>query len=280
MQNRITAVIVTFNNIAMLKDLLGDLAGQLRPPEQVIVVDNASRDLTASCLGAEFAHVRCIRLEENTGSAGGYRAGLQAALAESDLIFTLDDDLRLEKNTLKELEAGFEEYRNTGKVGAVRAVSRGGTVHNGKVWAVTWSGSLFNACAVKELGLPESDFFIYGEDLEYSFRFTKAGYSFYWVPLSRYSNPRLGDKQKHSFFGRTLIYYSQPPRLYYAFRNELVVYFKYGCFLRVFRTLVYAAVVVFWMACFDRKLFFPRVKAILLGLCHGMRGVRGKTMEI
>ena len=280
MPNRITAVIVTYNNIAMLKDLLADLSGQSRPPEKIIVVDNASCDSTASCLTAEYAHIRCIRLGENTGSAGGYRVGLEAALSESDLILTLDDDLRLEKNTLEELEISFEALKKTGKIGAVRAVTRGGRMQKGKVWAVTWRGTLFNARAIKEVGLPADDFFIYGEDLEYSLRFSRAGYSFYWVPSSRYLNPRQGDKQKYSILGKTIIYYSQAPRFYYAFRNELAVYLQYGCLFRALRTLLYAEMVIFWMVCFDRKFFSSRVKAILLGLMHGLRQIRGKVLEI
>ena len=39
----ITAVIVTFNNPAMLRDLLRDLQGQSLVPERIIVVDNSTR---------------------------------------------------------------------------------------------------------------------------------------------------------------------------------------------------------------------------------------------
>ncbi len=280
MQNKITVVIVTYNNIAMLKDLLSDLDTQTRLAEKIVVVDNASTDSTSAVLPAAYAHVRYMRLGENTGSAGGYRAGLQVALAESDLILTLDDDLRLEKDMLEELEKSFERFKNTGKVAVVRAVVRGGRSQKGKVWEFTWRGTLFNALAIKEVGLPVDDFFIYGEDLEYSFRLSRAGYSFYWAPSSGYLNPRLGGKQNCSIWGKVFTYYAEAPRLYYAFRNELAVYLKYGCFLRVLRILVYAGKLIFWMAFFDRKFFFPRSKAILLGLCHGATGVRGKVFEI
>ena len=39
---RITVIIVTYNNIVMLKELLSDLDIQTRPPQEIIVVDNAS----------------------------------------------------------------------------------------------------------------------------------------------------------------------------------------------------------------------------------------------
>ncbi len=280
MRHKITAVIVTYNNIGMLKELLGDLAGQSRPPDETVVVDNASSDVTAAIFSSPSARLRYIRLAQNTGSAGGYRAGLAAALQESDLILTLDDDLRLEHNTLAELEKSFEELSKAGNLAVVRAVSRGGRQQKGKVWSFTWRGSLFDAAAIRKVGLPADDFIIYGEDLEYSLRLDRAGYSFSWAPSSRYLNPRLGDKKNHYFLGKNVMYYTQPFRLYYAFRNELSVYLEYHCFLRALRILLYAAEVLFWMACFDRRSFAARAKAVILGVYHGFRKIRGKVMEI
>jgi rhamnopyranosyl-N-acetylglucosaminyl-diphospho-decaprenol beta-1,3/1,4-galactofuranosyltransferase len=278
MKNKITVVIVTYNNIPMLKELLSDLTAQTRPPEKIIVVDNASTDSTQSCLISEYKYVQYMRLAENTGSSGGYCAGLKAALPESDLILTLDDDLRLERDMLEELEKSFEQFNKTGKVSAVRATVRGGgRAAKEKFWAFAWRGTLFNASAIKEVGLPADDFFIYGEELEYSLRLNKAGYSFFWAPSSRYFNPRLGDKKNCSVLGKTFMYYTEPPRLYYSFRNELFVYLKHGCFLRALRMFLYAGKVIFWMACFDRKFFLPCTKAILHGLCHGACGIRGKV---
>jgi GT2 family glycosyltransferase len=278
MQNKITAVIVTYNNISMLKELLNDLYAQTRPPQKIIVVDNASQDSTQTCLASEYAHVCRICLKENTGSSGGYCSGLEAALPESDFILTLDDDLRLEKDMLEQMEKSLEQFKKTDKVAAVRAI--GGNGKRGskeKFSEFAWRGTLFNASAIKEVGLPVNDFFIYGEELDYSIRFNKAGYSFYWAPSSRYLNPRIGDKQFSSVCGKTFMYYTEAFRLYYSFRNELSAYLKHRCFLRVLRILLFAGKVIFWMACFDRKCFLSRTKAILLGLCHGACGMRGKV---
>jgi GT2 family glycosyltransferase len=261
----------------MLKELLNDLSSQTRPPQRIIVVDNDSRDSTQSCLASEYAHVRCIRLKENTGSSGGYCAGIEAALQESDLILTLDDDLRLETDMLEELEKSFEQFRHTDKVAAVRAFVSGHSMPQKKFSEFAWRGTLFNGRAIKEVGLPVKDSFIYGEELDYSIRFIKAGYSFYWAPSSRYLTPRLGDKQYTLVFGRTFMYYTDTFRLYYSFRNELSAYLKHGCFLRALRLLLFAVKVIVWMVCFDRKCFFSRIKAIFLGLCHGACGIRRKV---
>jgi GT2 family glycosyltransferase len=277
MPNKITAVIVTYNNISMLKDLLNDLSSQTRPPQKIIVVDNASSDSTHTCLASEYAHVRCIRLEENTGSSGGYCAGIEAALPESDLILTLDDDLRLETDMLEQLEKSFEQVRNSDRVAAVRAFVSGHRMPHKKFSEFAWRGTLFNGQAIKEVGLPVKDSFIYGEELDYSIRFTKAGYSFYWASSSSYSTPRLGDKQYSRVCGKTFMYYTDAFRLYYSFRNELSAYLKHGCFLRALRLLLFAGKVIVWMICFDHKCFFSRAKAILLGLCHGVCGIKGKV---
>jgi GT2 family glycosyltransferase len=159
MTNKITAVIVTYNNIFMLKELLNDLSAQTRLPEKIIVVDNASTDSTQTYLSSEYAHVRYIRLAKNTGSSGGYCAGLEAALPESDLILTLDDDLRLERDTLEELEKSFEHFKKTDKVAAVRATVRDGVrPDKEKFCAFTWRGTLLIPRRLKTLVCPRMIF--------------------------------------------------------------------------------------------------------------------------
>ena len=50
-------VIVTFNNVIMLMDLLNDLRIQSRLPDEIIVVDNASLDQTESMVKVNYPAV-------------------------------------------------------------------------------------------------------------------------------------------------------------------------------------------------------------------------------
>ena len=103
----ITAVIVTFNNPAMLRDLLRDLQGQSLVPERIIVVDNSTRPW-ADRLAATLPGLETVRMAANEGSAGGFHAGLQRALeGRGDAILTLDDDVRMPVDALETLCRGL-----------------------------------------------------------------------------------------------------------------------------------------------------------------------------
>ena len=77
----VVAVVVTYNRRQKLQKVLDAIIAQDRPPEMIIVVDNASTDDTASVV--EFAKVRSrityARLAENIGGAGGFNTGIRIA---------------------------------------------------------------------------------------------------------------------------------------------------------------------------------------------------------
>ncbi len=92
MQYTVTAVVVSYNREALLRECLDGLAAQTRPVDNVVVVDNASTDgsrdvirrheLIAAHMDNGTAHV--VELKENTGGAGGFCAGIAIALADFD----------------------------------------------------------------------------------------------------------------------------------------------------------------------------------------------------
>ena len=100
---RIVAVVVTFNRLALLQRLVT----RLRETEglaEILVVDNASTDGTGEWLAAQPAPVRALRLPDNRGGAGGFHAGLEAAVADgADLVWLMDDDGIPEPDCLKVL---------------------------------------------------------------------------------------------------------------------------------------------------------------------------------
>ena len=115
MTQKIGAVIVTYNNAPMLKLLLEDLLLQTRKPDEIIVIDNASFDNTASMI-REFSSIRFTRLEENLGSAGGYYEGLKIACERNDFVWTLDDDMIVNEDALEVLEKWWGILNHTHNV--------------------------------------------------------------------------------------------------------------------------------------------------------------------
>jgi GT2 family glycosyltransferase len=90
---RICAVLVTHNRKSLLRETLLAVRQQVRPPQTILVVDNASTDGTPELLSRQFPQVVLLTLSTNTGASGGYRAGIDWAFKQSfDWIWTLDDD--------------------------------------------------------------------------------------------------------------------------------------------------------------------------------------------
>jgi len=91
--NHVCAILVSRNRKSLLRETLFALANQTRPPQAIVVVDNASTDGTPLMLARQFPHVAVLAMPRNTGSAGGYHVGIRWALQQGfDWVWTLDDD--------------------------------------------------------------------------------------------------------------------------------------------------------------------------------------------
>jgi O-antigen/teichoic acid export membrane protein/GT2 family glycosyltransferase len=78
---------------------------------RAVVVDNGSQEDIQALASAEFGDfVEVVRMGRNTGSAGGFKAGISRALARgSDFLLLLDDDNRLEPGCLVRLSDAHAE---------------------------------------------------------------------------------------------------------------------------------------------------------------------------
>ncbi len=96
---RICAVIVTFDRIGELKKILDSLYRQTLALENIIIVNNYSKDRTREYLkelSLRNQNLIVINMEENTGGAGGFAAGMEAAdtLTNCEWVWLMDDDGR------------------------------------------------------------------------------------------------------------------------------------------------------------------------------------------
>jgi GT2 family glycosyltransferase len=281
---KICIVIVTFNNAGMLEDLLKDLHSQNRLPDKIILIDNASRDQTGNMVKLRYPDVQYVRLRENLGSAGGYREGIRLSVDSGDFIYTLDDDVQLNPDTLSEIINGFHQLEEVSpfRVGAVRSVGDGHPERVPTRLAICpWRGTLFKTDIFREAGLPSPDYFLYGEDLEYSLRLAKKGYSFYWIPTSicRERRRNRDGKARVDAFGKQYLRYQDPFRLYYAFRNEIFIYCKYKYMFNLVHTLMYAMKVMLMFLVTEGRSGKNSIKAIVKGMNDGLKGKLGKNIN-
>ena len=104
----VCAIVVTYNRRELLVECLEKLQAQTRPPDRILVVDNASTDDTLELLSKREG-VDVLALDTNGGGAGGFEAGLrEARRAGHDWYWLLDDDTFAEPDCLEQLLAGVE----------------------------------------------------------------------------------------------------------------------------------------------------------------------------
>lgn len=191
----VCAVVVTHNRPQLLRECLEGLLAQTEPCK-ILVVDNASSQETAELLREFDDQITSIRLEMNSGGAGGFAAGLRRAVQDpaADFFWLLDDDTVPAKSCLEELIKADDRFKRAGATPyflASKVVWTDGRRHpmnqgmlderhdfaeiaaeSGCVAlkAASFVSVLVPRKAVADYGLPIADFFIWGDDVEFTLR--------------------------------------------------------------------------------------------------------------
>jgi len=197
-RTRVCAAVVTHNRRELLVECLAALLAQTYPLETIVVVDNASTDGTPELLHERGLlvrdEVRLLRLGENRGGAGGFAAAVDATRAEDcDWIWLMDDDSEPRPDALERL-LGAPPAAQAATValcpkvvyatGGIDANQRGHfhrrlrplpageyrDGHHPSLGFLSFVGALVRTSAAWAADLPRADFFVWGDDVEYSFR--------------------------------------------------------------------------------------------------------------
>jgi GT2 family glycosyltransferase len=231
---RVVAVVVAFNRRDLLAEVLAALAAQTEPLASVVVVDNASTDDSAAVAEAAGPLVDLVRLERNTGGAGGFAAGIAHALVEHapDWLWLMDDDTVPTSSALEHLLAGAEATGSA--VAGSRVIWTDGSDHPMNtprrkpfasraereraeaagamaIRSTSFVSLLARAAEVRRAGLPIADYFIWNDDFEYSTRLLRDSRGVH-VPASVVVH-------KTRVLGSTDA--DPGPRFYYEVRNKL-----------------------------------------------------------
>src|ERR1700692_947232 len=95
----VSVIIPNWNGARLLEGVLACLQRQTRPPGEILVVDNGSRDESVAV--AERAGARGIKLGENRGFCRAGNEGIRAATG--DWIAILNNDVEVPENWLETL---------------------------------------------------------------------------------------------------------------------------------------------------------------------------------
>jgi glycosyltransferase involved in cell wall biosynthesis len=198
---RLLGVLVTFRRPEELTQTLRVLAGQTRPIDHLVVVDNDPTPRTREIVGAEAPEAEYLAAPENLGAAGGIVLGMERLLADArddDVVLILDDDDPPPGDDVLELLWDFRAERMAAepRVGAVGMIGvrfdhrRGRVVwvaddelRANRVIPVDAIGGglipLYTVAAIREVGLPRAELFFGFDDFELCLRIRAAGWSMY-----------------------------------------------------------------------------------------------------
>ncbi|MBS1645482.1 MAG: glycosyltransferase, partial [Bacteroidetes bacterium] len=238
----VLAVVVTYNRLQLLQRCVAHLISQELLPD-ILVINNSSPDDTENWLketGIDFI------TQANGGSSAGWKTGIDEALKRGyEHVWLMDDDGFADTKALKTLLAnvhpqtalissivvkendpksfvfglpvvdetqqpvlfaGKRKYQNFAEL-----PQRFGSQYP---FAHLFNGALLNLELAKKVGTVNTDYFIYGDEVDYYCRLLKAGRVHYQLDALHY----------HPDVGQRVI---EKSRVYYYIRNTIILNNKY-----------------------------------------------------
>ncbi len=287
--NEVATVVVTYNRKKLLRECLDALLAS-DAPSDIFIIDNNSTDGTKDYIAdivKDNDNVIYKHLKKNVGGAGGFSAGMNHVVKRGyKYVWIMDDDTIVKPDTLSRLlDAAAMLHDNFGFLSSTVAWTNGSDckmniqTYNKSIndiqrhykknglWPVstaTFVSLLFTANAIKGVGLPKREYFIWGDDKEYTRRMSKY-MNCYNVIDSKVVHKTVNNEGSNI----TKDDIARIDRYKYAYRNdfatardegikELAVY-AVGFGLNMARVIIFAK---------DNKA--RRIKVMLIGLKKGI----------
>jgi GT2 family glycosyltransferase len=174
LSSTVCAIVVTCNHKDRLRGCLNSLLAQTRPPDRILVIDNAGTDGTRALLDAEYPQVSTVTLKEYAGGAGGLVAGMRFAHCHKfDWIWTLDDAIEVLPECLEtmlsfENEGDLIQVETRAGIQA-QAAKTAGPVRSAKTETCDFRAALIGKKITELVGLPDERYFGAGYDTAYGY---------------------------------------------------------------------------------------------------------------
>ena len=303
---KINAVIVTYNRKKLLLRCIKSLLMQSIPLDRIFIIDNASVDGTSSFLikNGVIEHekngnakkmdrtlIHYIRLELNTGGAGGFATGITLADQDvPDFMWIMDDDgfpsvkclerlldLTGEFDYIVPVSLDTEKkdcltwFMRDREKNWTRSYTLLRSSFSGKVssYAVPFNGLLMSRRLLDAVAPPKKEMFIWGDDFEHQYRCQKQGFKTVTALDAVFFHP--ADKAKHPkiFFNRIPVNYTESKlRFTCLIRNSTYNYWHHkGKYYIVAKFLIYT-----WFFLVEKKLALKEYMYYLSCVADGIRG--------
>lgn len=243
-QNKIAAVVVTYNRKELLCRCLQALQNQQNPNLDILVIDNASTDGTRQAVETlALPQIRYMNTGRNLGGAGGFSYGVRAAAQSGyEYLWLMDDDTLPEPESLQAfLQADSELQGHYGWLSS-RALTPEGEDQPMNRQRVTpyrdiagyeqklipsvmasFVSLFLRTETVRSFGLPIAEFFIWSDDWEYTRRISRR-LPCYTVPASRV----IHAMKKNTVVNIAADVPERWNRYRYFYRNDVYLYRREG----------------------------------------------------
>ena len=243
MAKKISIVIVSYNVCQLLDECLQSVERAIDGVDgDIFVVDNNSSDHTIDTLRPKHPQVQFIANSQNVGFA---RANNQAIRrSDAEYVLLLNPDTVVYEPTIKGCLDFMDQHPEAGGAG-VRMLNRDGKPapesrravptpwvsmlkmlgftrryymsdlpwdQPGRIEVVSGAYCFLRRKALNQVGLLDEDFFMYGEDIDLSFRLLKGGWQNWYLPFDiiHYkgeSTEKTSFRYVHVFYQAMLIFF-------------------------------------------------------------------------
>lgn len=239
--NSVAAVIITYNVENDFKKRINKLKGKV---DEIIVVDNGSKDKTISMLKELERETTIIYLEENKGIAYALNKGINYSIKKGyNWILTLDHDSIITDDMIKNMLNCYESFDENFKEKVAMlvpihveekeyksnasSITQVSSVSYMEVLTEITSGALTKAEIYKNIGMYDERLFIDLVDHDYCLYLNKKGFKIIQVKSAILIH-NLGESVKKSLLGLKMTPTNHSPlRRYYMSRNRHYIWDKY-----------------------------------------------------
>ena len=212
---KLSVVIVNYNVCNYLTACIDSVAKGLEGVEaEVFVVDNNSTDNSVEVVSRDYPWVHLIYNIENLGFSKANNIAIRQSAGEYVLL--LNPDTVVEQDTLHHVITFMDEHPEAGAAGVKMHNADGSLAPEsrravptplvaarkmlgftkryymshlswdvpGQIQVVSGAFFLIRRKALEQVGLLDEDFFMYGEDIDLSYRLLKGGWQNWYLPYS------------------------------------------------------------------------------------------------
>jgi GT2 family glycosyltransferase len=266
----------------------------------ILVVDNASADGSVEAIKKEFTDVEIMENKENLGGSGGFNKGISHALEKDkyDYLWLLDNDIIVSSESLNELLKAFSTDNKIAVAGSMilrmdqpETLQELGAYINDKEFKrvanlrdfpvskiskkiidvdyVAACSLLVDVKKLKKVGLMDTDYFLYFDDVEWCTRFKSAGYRVVAVSNSKIWHKEGGRNRKNNL------------PVYYIWRNKLYFFSLYCKRKGLEKKFVISYLTELYTALYITKLLnkINAHKTIILSVFDSLQKIRGKAKD-